>query len=149
MGPTKSGTIIPIFQERLLTLGQWLSVNGQAIYSSSPWYHQNDSLTPDVWYTCYKQPYDAQNPIKSPRETDEITAIFAIFLKWPVGNKLVIKDMVPFVDKYNRISMPGQSLSGYYKVCSLVSYTCGLLLLFNYTYNNFNWSLTMIRYLGT
>ena len=50
IGPTKEGTITPIFEERLRQLGDWLNVNGEAIYKSKPWTHQNDTLTKDVWF---------------------------------------------------------------------------------------------------
>ena len=49
VGPTADGRIDPIFQERLLQLGQWLEVNGEAIYSSKPWRVQNDTLTEGIW----------------------------------------------------------------------------------------------------
>ena len=50
VGPTKVGRIIPMFEERLRQLGSWLGVNGEAIYSTIPWSHQNDTLTDAVWY---------------------------------------------------------------------------------------------------
>lgn len=34
VGPCADGTIIPLVQERLLQLGEWLKVNGEAIYAS-------------------------------------------------------------------------------------------------------------------
>jgi len=49
IGPTHEGTISPIFEERLRQMGQWLSTNGDAIYSSKPWRHQNDTTTQGVW----------------------------------------------------------------------------------------------------
>ena len=49
VGPTADGMIIPVFEERLRQLGSWLQVNGEAIYASKPWSHQNDTVTPGVW----------------------------------------------------------------------------------------------------
>lgn len=49
IGPTADGMIRPIFQERLLDVGSWLQVNGQAIFGTHPWILQNDTLTSSVW----------------------------------------------------------------------------------------------------
>ena len=49
VGPTVDGLIVPIFQERLLQMGEWLSVNGEAIYGTKPWRVQNDTVNKDVW----------------------------------------------------------------------------------------------------
>ena len=46
------GTIDPLFEEILLEMGQWLQVNGEAIYDSIPWTHQNDTPAQDIWYTA-------------------------------------------------------------------------------------------------
>ena len=29
--------------------GSWMKVNGEAIYSTRPWHHQNDTLNGNVW----------------------------------------------------------------------------------------------------
>jgi alpha-L-fucosidase len=58
VGPSKEGTIIPIFEERLLQLGAWLRANGEAIYGSKPWKFQMD-VNPEskhIWYTSSKIP---------------------------------------------------------------------------------------------
>ena len=49
VGPTKDGIIIPIFEERLRQMGQWLGINGEAIYKSKPWTNQNDTETDNIW----------------------------------------------------------------------------------------------------
>nr|BBG92283.1 alpha-L-fucosidase [Patiria pectinifera] len=49
IGPTHDGRIAPIFEERLRQMGDWLKVNGDAIYASKPWRAQNDTKTKDVW----------------------------------------------------------------------------------------------------
>ncbi|CAG2101362.1 unnamed protein product, partial [Medioppia subpectinata] len=70
IGPTKEGTIIPVFEERLRQLGDWLNVNGEAIYSSKPWTHQNDTITKDIWYTSKDK------------------TVYAIVLFWPKNNEV-------------------------------------------------------------
>ncbi|GAM20272.1 hypothetical protein SAMD00019534_034470 [Acytostelium subglobosum LB1] len=49
VGPTKEGIIPIIMQTRLLEIGDWLAINGEAIYGSKPWRVQND--TASIWYT--------------------------------------------------------------------------------------------------
>ncbi|CAN8021387.1 unnamed protein product [Ixodes persulcatus] len=71
VGPTKDGIIDPIFEERLLQLGIWLGVNGEAVYGSKPWKHQNDTLTSSIWYTTNKG-----------NDT-----VYVFVLKWPKANK--------------------------------------------------------------
>jgi len=51
VGPTKEGIIAPLYEERLTQMGEWLTVNGEAVYSSTPWKHQNDTEAKNIWYT--------------------------------------------------------------------------------------------------
>ncbi|XP_072943707.1 alpha-L-fucosidase-like [Epargyreus clarus] len=93
IGPTKEGTIAPIFQERLLTLGLWLSINGEAIYDTSPWTYQNDTLNPDVWYTCKKTEYDGLHPTSPPQNANDVPVIYAILLRWPADDVLKLENV--------------------------------------------------------
>ncbi|XP_054157804.1 tissue alpha-L-fucosidase-like [Oppia nitens] len=72
IGPTKEGTITPIYEERLRKMGDWLQVNGEAIYDSHPWTQPNDTTTTGVWYT------------------QKGKAVYAIVLFWPKDNTLVL-----------------------------------------------------------
>jgi len=72
VGPTKEGTIPVLMEERLRQLGEWLGVNGEAIYSSSPWTVQNDTATPGVWYTARGG------------------AVYGTVLRWPSGGRLLL-----------------------------------------------------------
>jgi alpha-L-fucosidase len=49
VGPTRDGRIMPIFEEQLRQFGDWMKVNGESIYGSKPWAHQNDTVGQDVW----------------------------------------------------------------------------------------------------
>ena len=56
VGPTGDGRIPPIFEERLRQFGSWMKVNGESIYGTVPWTHQNDTTTTGVWcvsVSCY------------------------------------------------------------------------------------------------
>ncbi|XP_021118717.1 tissue alpha-L-fucosidase isoform X3 [Heterocephalus glaber] len=87
IGPTKDGLIIPIFQERLLAVGKWLQVSGEAIYASKPWRVQLEKNETSVWYTS------------------KDSAVYAIFLQWPEGEVLYLKS--PKATSTTRVTMLG------------------------------------------
>nr|XP_045615843.1 alpha-L-fucosidase-like [Procambarus clarkii] len=72
VGPTHDGRIPPIMEERLRQLGSWVDINGDAVYDSTPWTHQNDSVTPGVWYT------------------QKGNLVYSIVLSWPKGDTLTL-----------------------------------------------------------
>lgn len=79
VGPTKEATITPIYEERLRGLGNWLEVNGEAVYNSRPWTAQRDSADSRVWYTTSKD-----------REF-----VYAFLLRWPDDHKVVLGTLRP------------------------------------------------------
>eukprot|EP00092_Neocalanus_flemingeri_P003228 GFUD01003455.1.p1 GENE.GFUD01003455.1~~GFUD01003455.1.p1 ORF type:complete len:472 (+),score=104.48 GFUD01003455.1:24-1418(+) len=82
VGPDSSGVIPAIFQERMMQMGSWLEVNGEAIYSSKPWSFQNDTLNSNVWYTS-----------KVDKEHGEV--VYAIILDWPESGMLDLGCPIP------------------------------------------------------
>ncbi|XP_071813119.1 alpha-L-fucosidase-like isoform X2 [Apostichopus japonicus] len=93
VGPTHDGRIAPIFEERLRDMGKWLSVNGEAVYSTKPWQHQNDTLTRGVWYTSKTGPSN--------------TYVYATMLKWPKANTLKLMGVKS--NKIRQLQMLGYS----------------------------------------
>jgi len=68
IGPTADGRVPVIMQERLLQLGAWLRVNGEAIYGTHPWRQMSEG---NVHFTC------------------KGSSVYAIAESWP-GAELVL-----------------------------------------------------------
>ncbi|KAK6765966.1 hypothetical protein RB195_025715 [Necator americanus] len=85
VGPDKHGKIPPIFEDRLRELGRFINAHSEAVYSTKPWIHQND--TGNIWYTSQLHSNDnsPRNRLFNPQIEGE-TVVYAWILDMPTGN---------------------------------------------------------------
>ncbi len=104
IGPDEHGKIPPIMQERLLQIGEWLKINGEAIYGTQRW------KTATQWSEGrrdYKAKKDEDIMMKLTVDPEpgyatkevfytynkQTNSLYAIFPKYPSGRKLALKNL--------------------------------------------------------
>lgn len=105
IGPKADGTIPVIMEQRLKEIGDWLKVNGDAIYGTKPWKNTRQWTSgevPKIEYNKeYSSAYDVNKLIESPSGgkaaieaffTTKGNDVYAILPRWS-GKTLVIKDL--------------------------------------------------------
>jgi alpha-L-fucosidase len=104
IGPRADGMIPPIMEERLLQIGSWLKVNGEAIYGTRPWKEAKQwtaGAQPPVSYGKeFNTEYDFAKLIEAPRDgkasieaffTAKGDSFYAILPRWP-GRHFTLKE---------------------------------------------------------
>jgi len=105
IGPDEHGKIPPIMQERLLQIGEWLKINGEAIYNTTRWKESSQwsagsreykdrsgdmllkiTIDPDPGYAV-KEVFYTYNA--------NTNSLYAIFPRYPDNKKLLLKNNHP------------------------------------------------------
>jgi alpha-L-fucosidase len=105
IGPDADGTIPVIMEERLIEIGNWLKVNGDAIYGTKPWKTTRQWSTgevPKIEYNKeYETAYDVTKLAAKPAAgkagieaffTSKANDVYAILPRWP-GRQFLLKDV--------------------------------------------------------
>jgi alpha-L-fucosidase len=90
VGPRADGTIPDEVQKVLLSVGEWLKINGDAIYGTRPWKVFGEGPThvkPGPFHDTETQAYTAQDFRFTTKDSD----LYAIQLAWPVSGETVIQ----------------------------------------------------------
>lgn len=94
VGPREDGTIPEEAHKTLFEIGEWLKVNGEAIYGSKPWMKFGEGPTPVAggdFQETKTQGYTAEDFRFTTREG----FLYAIQLGWPEGGAALIRSIPP------------------------------------------------------
>lgn len=117
IGPRADGIIPVIMQERLIQIGDWLDVNGEAIFETKMWEKStqwSNGQIPEFFKSDYHTGFPIYEMTINPKPgnavievwfTSKDDKLYAFTPEWPKADKLLIKDIT--VENISNVSLLG------------------------------------------
>jgi len=107
VGPKANGEIPEPARERLLGLGKWLDINGQAIFGTVPWVIYGEGPTRMEKEGSFSERQEVDYTAKDIRFTVKDDVLYAICLGWP-GERFIIESLGRLYEsEINAVKMVG------------------------------------------
>lgn len=108
VGPKADGTIPDDQKEILLQIGDWLAINGEAIYDTKYWRTFGEGPT-EVKKGHHSEGQNKDFTGQDIRFTQKDGKLYAIMMAWPEGDNVVIKSITSNDEKIKEIRMLGST----------------------------------------